>query len=187
MIAFAESVLGDAALRLGRYDEARAAFLRSLDLVPGDAYALGALADALLDTGRPEQVMGLLQGHEQVDGLLLRLALAATAARSPRAAEYREELDLRIDQSRRRGDRAHLREEARYELRLRGDAKRALELARKDFEMQREPWDVRLLLESALAAHDPKSAQPALDFLRETHLEDPRIAALSIRAAEIGP
>src|SRR5262249_905596 len=81
-----------------------------------------------------------------------------------------------------RGDAVHRREETRFEL-LRGDARRALSLARDNWEVQREPADARVLLEAALSAGDRAAAAPVLSFVADNHLEHPRIASL---VAELG-
>jgi hypothetical protein len=57
----------------------------------------------------------------------------------------------------------------------------ALRLARENWAVQREPSDARLLLESAIANDEPQAAQPVLDFLAQTKLEDVQLAALGER------
>jgi len=77
--------------------------------------------------------------------------------------------------ARRRGEGLHLREEARYTLEILGDAPRALELARQNWSVQREPWDARLLLAAAHAANQERAAQPVRDWVAATGFEDARI------------
>ena len=55
----------------------------------------------------------------------------------------------------------------------------ALELAARNFSVQREPRDARVLLESALAAREPEAAAPALAWLERTGLEDSRLSRLA--------
>jgi hypothetical protein len=110
---------------------------------------------------------------------LLRLGLAETARGGPMAKEYAAMLRDRFEASRLRGDVVHRREEARFRLGIEHDTARALELAKANWLVQREPWDVRVLLEAALAASEPDAARPALDFLAKNNLEDPTIAALA--------
>jgi len=76
------------------------------------------------------------------------------------------------------GDTTHRAEEARFELRLRQDAKTAVTLARDNYAVQREPRDARILLEAAIAAQDSASAQPARDWLRTSGFEDARLRRL---------
>jgi predicted Zn-dependent protease len=178
---WAISTLGEIALRLGRAADAERAFQRALALDPDDPYVLGAYADLLLDVGRPAEAAALTRGRTDNDGLLLRLALAEAQTGASDAESHAELLRARFDASRQRGDVVHRREEARFVLSLRKDPAGALRLARANWDVQREPWDVRILLESALAAGDPSAAAPALAFLDEHHLEDPRIAATAAR------
>jgi hypothetical protein len=180
------STLGEAAARLGREADAERAFRAGLASSPGDPYVLAAYADLLLDAGRASDAAGLLAGHADSDNLLLRLVLAEKAVHAPEASAHAEVLAERYEASRLRGDTVHRREQARFELAVRGDAYAARDLARANFDVQREPWDVRVLLQAAVAARDPAAAAPALAFLAETRLEDPTIAALA-RAARGAP
>ena len=58
----------------------------------------------------------------------------------------------------------------------------ALDLARRNFTVQREPADARVLLETALAADDAAAAQPALAWMRETGIGSVQLDALARRA-----
>lgn len=176
---WAASTLGEIALRLGRDADAESSFRAALAIQPDDPYVLAAYADLLLDLNRSAEAAHLVASRTENDGLLLRLALAEARARAPDATKHAEMLRARFDASHLRGDNVHRREESRFELSLRGDAQAALRLARANWDVQREPWDVRILLESALAAGDPSAAGPALKFLDEYRLEDPRIAAVA--------
>jgi len=177
--AWATSTLGEIALRLGRDADAERAFQSALAVEPDDAYVTAAYADLLLDLGRPAAAARLCTGKLENDNLLLRLVLAERAEKSLDAYEHADLLGARYEASRLRGDTVHRREEARFELGVRGDAQAALKLAVANWDVQREPWDLRVLLEAAKAAHDPAAAAPGLAFLDEHHLEDPRIAALA--------
>ena len=184
---WATSTLGEIALRLGHDGDAETAFSAALALDPDDPYVLAAYADLLLDLGRPAEAVKLVAGRTDNDGLLLRLALAEAKAHAPDATTHAEMLGARFDASHLRGDTVHRREEARFELALRGDPQAALRLARANWDVQREPWDVRILVESALAAGDPAAAAPALAFLDEHRLEDPRIRAAAGKLRKGGP
>jgi tetratricopeptide (TPR) repeat protein len=177
--SWAVSTLAELAARLGRADQAGALFRQTLADDPDDPYALAAYADLLLDEKRPVEVLALLASRTDNDNLLLRVVLAGQATGDPDATRKAELLAARYDASRLRGDTVHRREESRFALGVRRDAQRALDLARADWEVQREPWDVRVLLEAALAARDPDAARAALAFIDETRLEDPRVRALA--------
>ena len=77
----------------------------------------------------------------------------------------------------------HRAEEARYQLRLRGNAKEALRLAAENYPIQREPRDARILLEASIAAGDSPAAQPARDWLGRSGFEDARLRTLGEQSA----
>jgi Flp pilus assembly protein TadD len=185
--SWAESLLGELALRTGDAARAERSFRDALRGAPDDAYTLSALSDLLLERDRASEVVSLLQRFTRVDGLLLRLAIAEQRLRSPAASQHVQELAQRFADARLRGSDVHRREEARFELTLRADAKRALGLALANFGVQREPWDVRLVLEAALAAGEPERAREALAFVEGSGLEDPSIRALARALTEARP
>jgi tetratricopeptide (TPR) repeat protein len=174
--AWGLSLLGELAERAGDAKRAETSYQQALALDPEDAYTRGAYADLLLDEGRPREAITLLRDSESNDGLLLRLALAETRAKDPSASRHLEALSARFAASRARGDVVHRREEARFWLSLGGDPRRALTLAKENFVVQKEPWDVRVLLEAAAAAGQPREAGAALEHVARTKLEGPSIA-----------
>ena len=74
--------------------------------------------------------------------------------------------------------RLHLRDEARFTLHLLDAPERAVELAKENWRVQKEPADVRILLEAALAANDTEAIGAVRDWLKETRLQDARLARL---------
>lgn len=167
--------------RRGRFAAAEAAFREALALGRPDVYLQAAYADFLLDRGRPAEVIALLQGKERSDLLLLRLAIAAKASGDAKAAEWRQALVARFDAARLRGDALHQKEEARFALAVLGEARRALELARTNYTLQREPADARVLLEAAIAAREPAAAEPALRWLATNGVESTVLRSLAAR------
>lgn len=199
---WAMTLLADMAARRGDASLADARYQAALRLAPRDSYLLGAYADFLLDRRRGAQAAALLKDQRRVDGLLLRHALAlqqllamgpgqpasqaAKQAASPAAGSAElataiGELHARFAAAALRGDSVHQREQARYELHLRGDAKAALALAQQNWAVQKEPADLRILLEAAHAARDRSAAAPALAWLAQAGLEDSVIARLAAR------
>ena len=168
---------GESALAERRYREA-------LSIGRDDGYLLAAWSDFLLDAGRPAEVVKQLAGWETSDTLLLRLAEAEAALKSPAAARLVRTLDERFAGARLRGDTTHRAEEARYQLRLRGDAAQALRLAAENYRVQREPRDARILLEAAIAAGDPAAAQVVRDWLASSGFEDARLRRLGKELCE---
>jgi tetratricopeptide (TPR) repeat protein len=172
------TILAEMAVRLGREHEAEQHFKQALSLGLRDTYLLRAYTDFLLDQNRPVEVQALLQNDSRSDGLLLRLALAEQQLSAPTLKQHVENLRARFAENRLRSDTRHLRLEARFALHVLKDLTEALELARRNWAIQREPWDARILLEAALAAGDHKAALPVIKWVNDVHLEDERIHQL---------
>ena len=174
---WAETLLGEIAHRRG--DRAADAHFRAALAIDGkDLYLLAAYSDWLLDEGRVAEVNALLANATRVDPLLLRLALAQKALRRPEAAASIATLQARFDASRARGDTVHQRENARFELFLRANAPAALALARADWQVQREPADVRILAEAAAAAGDAAALDAVQRWIAETGFEYAAVTGL---------
>ncbi|MDB5944332.1 MAG: hypothetical protein JWQ13_3898, partial [Ramlibacter sp.] len=183
---WAHTRLAEMALRLQKPDEAEVHFRSALGLGINDQFLLGAYADFLLEHGRPAETVKLLAGWERSDVLLLRLALAGAALKDPRAAGWAAQLRDRFQAAGQRGDRLHEQEAARFELDLERRPKQAVALAVRNYTVQKEPRDAEILMRSALEANDAKAAQPALDWLRSSRYEDPRLAKLAAQLAAQG-
>jgi len=181
---WALTTLAEITARSGQAEVAAGHFEEALALGQRDDYLMAAYADFLLDQRRPAAVRDLLGDATRADALLLRLALAEQALASPELDAHLRMLGDRFAAGRLRGDTVHRREEARAALWLRGDARTALQLARDNWGVQREPADARILLESALAAGDRSAAAPVLDFVARTGLQDVALAALAARLRE---
>jgi hypothetical protein len=143
-----------------------------------DVYTRCAYADWLLEQRRAAEAVPLLQGYEAADPVLLRLALAYRQLHGPRHAltvAAARTLGERFDAALLRGDRSHGREQSRYALELRGDARGALVLATANWSVQHEPADALALVQAARGARRADAAQPVWLFLRETGGTDVRL------------
>ncbi|MBV8496734.1 MAG: hypothetical protein JO361_08135 [Gammaproteobacteria bacterium] len=176
---WAETLLGEIAHRRGD-PAAEGHFRDALAVGERDLYLLGAYSDWLLDRGHAAEVVPLLENEKRVDPLLLRLALAQRTLQLPEAAASIEALRARFAASRARGDTVHQRENARFELFLTGDARSALALALANWQVQREPADLRVLAEAAAACGDRAALELVRRWLAETGFEFPAVAALAI-------
>jgi tetratricopeptide (TPR) repeat protein len=170
--------LAEMAMRAGLAQEAEGHFRAALSLDAADIYLLGAYADFLLDHDRSQEVVALLRDKTRADPLLLRYALALRAQQSPELPAQVEQLGERFAASRLRGDRVHLREEARFALHLLNAPAAALKLAQENWQVQKEPADVRVLLESALAAGDAAAVGAVVEWLGQSGLEDVQLSRL---------
>jgi Tfp pilus assembly protein PilF len=177
--AWVQGLMAESAERLGDWPLAESHYLRALKLLPRDNFLLVAYADFLLDRARPKEVLTLLADHAQSDTAFLRLALAQSALHSEQAGRYIWIMAARFEALTLRGSDFFGREQARFALELQHDPASALDMARRNWHAQREPWDTRLLLEAALAAGQPQAANEALDFLQKSKLEDPVIEPLA--------
>ena len=177
---WALTLAAEIAARRGNFGAAEQHFRAALALDPRDPYLKGAYADFLLDRNRPADVLPLLGGDTRNDGLLLRLALAEQRLPEARRSfeAHRDDLAERFEAARRRGDSLHRREEARFRLAIENDAGAALKLARDNWAVQREPADLRILIEAARATGDRDALKIASDWVAATRLEDASIVAL---------
>jgi len=178
--------LAEMSIRMQRPDEAEKNFKLALQSGVTDQFLLGAYSDFLLSQKRAGEVMTMLKDWERSDILLLRLALAGKMAGDSRAKGWADQLRDRFDAAMLRGDRLHEQEAARFELDVEGNAKKALDYASRNYTSQREPRDAEILLRSALAANNPKAAEPALDWLKLSGYEDPALASLAAQIATSG-
>lgn len=175
------TLLAEIAERRGQLAVAEARYRRALALDPKDSYLVGAYADFLLDQKRPADVIALVKDQGRIDGLLLRQALALKQMPGEQAAlrDANAELKARFRAAMQRGDSVHQREQARYELHVRGDSKTALALAQQNWAVQKESADMRVLLEAALKAGDRAAAAPVLAWVARHKVEDAAVARLA--------
>lgn len=173
--AWRYSELGEMAERLGN-DEAAEVWLREgVRSAPEDFYMRLAYADLMLRHGRAAETLDLLAGFESMEPMLLRMAIAHQELRDDRLSHAEEQLTTAFDLEQRRGDPVHRREQARFLLDVEHQPLAALEAAQENWQVQREPDDVLILLRAAQAAHRSDAETTALRFLRTTGLEDARL------------
>lgn len=162
--------LAEISQRLARYEVAEQHFKQALALGIPDTFLLAAYADFLLDRQRPAEVVTLLKDKTRSDTLLLRLVLAERSLGL--ASAHERNLAARYQAAQLRGDTVHQQEEARFALLVQKNPAKALQLASENWKVQREPRDARILLQAALALKDPGAAQPVLEWLSESRIED---------------
>lgn len=171
---WALTLAAEIAMRRGETAAAEAHFRAALALDARDPYLQAAYADFLLDQGRANEVVAMLNNSTRNDSLLLRLTLAQARLPALRAEylQHRADLAARFDAARLRGDSLHRREEARYTLELANEPEGALRLARENWSVQRESADLRILVAAARAAQDAATLREAAEWVRSTRLED---------------
>lgn len=184
--SWALTLLAEMATRRGETALAEARYKKALAQQPRDSYLLAAYTDFLLDGQRAQEVVKLLQDQQRIDALLLRYALALQALPGQQTAfqAAKAELAARFNAAMQRGDTVHQREQARFALFLQQDLSTALQLAQKNWAIQKEVPDMRILLEAALAARNYPAAQPVLAWIATHGVED---VALQRLVKQLGP
>lgn len=170
--------LAELSQRQGKSAVAETHFRQALALGIPDTFLLAAYGDFLLDQKRPAEVLALLKDKTRSDGLLLRLVFAERELNLPSAREREATLAARYRAAQLRGDTVHQQEEARFALQVQADPKKALALAQENWKLQLEPRDARIFLQAALAMQDPAAAQPVLQWLDSSKIEDRQLIAL---------
>ncbi|HEY4065864.1 MAG TPA: hypothetical protein VGM74_03135 [Burkholderiaceae bacterium] len=165
--------------RAGNAAAADAAYRAALRL-DSDPYTVLAYADFLIEQHQPRRALDALKGQTRSDAVLLRLAIAGTQAGAPTAAADVAEMRDRIALANERPDAKifHGREQAMFALSVDHDAQRAWALARGNAAYQREPLDVLVLTQAALAVGDAVALQQAKKVASEIGLHDHRIEVL---------
>jgi predicted Zn-dependent protease len=155
------TTLAELEARSLRLAAAELAYKAAMLSSPRDAYAAVSYADFLLQQNRAADVVALLKGQTRSDAVLLRLTWARQQLKAPQAAQDLKELSERMAQDKLSAQErlGHAREHAMFALWIQKDAKRALELARSNVTVQREPVDMLLLAQAARAI--PASQQAA--------------------------
>jgi predicted Zn-dependent protease len=176
ILAWTLSVRADLDVRAGALPEAQNMLTRAVALAPAGDYARIALADVLLARNRWVEAAGVLDTARPSVGVLLRRAIAQSRTQAGHAPESLAGLEERLNVSAQRGERTHLREEARLALEFPRDGadgrKAALALARDNFNVQRETEDIRLFARAAVGARDPGAIATLTQWLRRSHYQD---------------
>jgi thioredoxin-like negative regulator of GroEL len=160
-------------------DRAIADYSAALTLAPRDDSVRAALADALVARGDTHDARKLLDIDKPSVALLVRrAALAQGPERSELIARARAWLDLEVA----RGDAMHDREAAMLAL-VDGKPALALEAARRNFELQRELPDVRVLARAASAVRDAGALTELRQWLRSTGYRDHLTESILARPA----
>ena len=178
------SLLAESLERAGRDAPAADAYARSLAAAP-DLYTAIAYSDLLLRTGKTRQALQTLASLPDTDAVVLRRAAAWKRLGDARWKDERQRLAERVDELRRRGDdpALHGRELALVALWLDGDGPRALQLARSNLQLQREPLDWWAALQSARLAGDGAALVDIEKAIRAAGLRDARLAPAGAVAA----
>ena len=177
-VTWALMVLGDLAEASGDREAAGEILRQAVQRDPEDLRPRLAYADFLLRQGRAAQVLELIPHDTGAPMSVLRRALAVKRLGLPALSDLSARLQAYFDAAAQRGDELHRREAGLAHLLLFGQPDRALSLAQRNWQTQREFADAHLLLAAALASGRPQAARPTLEWLRRHRTSDARLLAL---------
>lgn len=189
--AWVWSLLAESEERAGHASAAADAYQRSLSS-DDDLYTRLAYADLLLRTAATQapakaqpqlkSVLKVLASLPETDAVLLRRARAMQGlGQTPAWTAIKTTLAEREQALKDRGDdtNLHAREAALAALWLHNDPHRASELALKNLQLQKEPIDWWVALQSAHAAHQAPTVARLQQEIQALGLKDTRLMALS--------
>ena len=179
------SLLAESEERAGQDAAAADAYVRSLT-AGHDLYTAIAFSDFLLRTGKTAQAQQILAPLPATDAVVLRRAAVWKRLGDARWSAERQLLKTRVEELQRRGDDAslHGRELALAALWLDEDAAQALQGARSNLRLQREPLDWWVALQSARLAKDDAALAEIEGAIRAAGLRDARLASAGAAATK---
>jgi hypothetical protein len=129
---------------------------------------------------RDAQALRVLADQPRSDVVLLRLAIAGARVGAASAVGDLAELRERMAQTSLRPEArtTHAREQAMFALWVEAQPARAMELARANLRLQREPLDLWLLAQAARATGRESDRREAQQTLKEVGFHDKRLDAL---------
>ena len=179
------SLLAESEERAGQDAAAADAYVRSLT-AGHDLYTAIAFSDFLLRTGKTAQAQQILAPLPATDAVVLRRAAVWKRLGDARWSAERQLLKTRVEELQRRGDDVslHGRELALAALWLDEDAAQALQGARSNLRLQREPLDWWVALQSARLAKDDAALAEIEGAIRAAGLRDARLASAGAAATK---
>jgi hypothetical protein len=178
--SWALCILAEMAERLGNTAAAETHYRKALELTscgeeaasqtPGaDLYLSNGWMDFLMDQNRNVEAADFAKRSPFREKLLLRKLIAAPTDEEVKVLENQL---FATD---------HLREQALFRLKVKKEPSGALRYALNNWFQQKEAIDVRLVLDSAIAADNVAAAAAVLTWIKENSFEDAR---LTIRTTE---
>ena len=181
------SLLAEAQERAGNDSAAAKAYSASL-AAEHDLYTAIAFSDLWLRTGQAAQALKVLAPLPETDAVVLRRAAAWKRLGDARWSAQRQRLTERVQELERRGDDTalHGRELALAALWLDEDPEQALQLATRNLQLQREPLDWWVALQSARLAGQGEAQQRLQADLAAAGLHDARLGTAGTPVKEAG-
>jgi len=184
-LGWAISLLADMAVRMDDDFTGEQYYRKAIEINQHDYYVLANYADLLLKQKKYRQVITLLNEFTYVDTLLLRLAIAGVKSNNDSTAKYIAELESSYRLMEIRGEDAHLRDQARFYHDVKNDSEKALLLAKKNWRVQKEPADIKLLLGVALTIKNKTELKRGIEWVMSQNLEDAQLSQIISAAVKL--
>lgn len=170
------TTLAESETRAGLPARAEAAYRQALQ-AESDSYTTLSFTDFLLHQKRFAEALQQLESQPRTDAVLLRLAIAGAMGQAPTAPADARELRERMALASLRPEArtTHARELAMFALWIDKQPRKALELAQENVRHQREPLDLLILAQAAVASQDAAARRAAASLAREMGLRDVRL------------
>jgi len=169
---WAITLLGDMAVRIGKFNIAEKYYQQVLMLNDHDYYVLASYADLLLKWHQFDRVISLLGEFTYVDKLLLRLAQASIKTGDDLSEKYIAQLESGYRLNELRGEKVHLRDQAIFYFSVKNNLEKALSLAKRNWKVQKEPADIKLLLNISINSGNKQEVKNVAEWISEQLLED---------------
>ena len=181
------TTLSEAQERAGNDSAAAKAYSASL-AAEHDLYTAIAFSDLWLRTGQTAKALKVLAPLPETDAVVLRRAAAWKRLGDARWSAQRQLLTERVQELERRGDDTalHGRELALAALWLDEDPEQALQLATRNLQLQREPLDWWVALQSARLAGQGEARKRLQADIAAAGLHDARLKTAGAAAREAG-
>lgn len=162
--------------RAGNITTALKHYALSLSL-DNDGYTALAYADALLREKQAKRALDILQNQPSSDSVLIRRAMAYKQLGDTQFQHLAKELDARFAAAAQRpGNNAgHAREQAMYALYVQSNAQQALALSHTNLQLQREPLDWLIAIQSATQLGQSAEKNKLQAAAAKTGLQDVRL------------
>ena len=171
--SWAAGVAAEFAARLGDANAAERWYRESFELDPQSHFARITYADWLLSAGRFDEALQVASRGTSIADR----ARSVLAGRDATALDA-QRLQLAWQEADARGERAHLRDRARFELMLLRDPTKANASARASFQDRNEADDALLLAATAATTRDEESLRAVRAWQQQYRYQDVRLDTL---------
>ena len=171
--SWAAGIAAEFAARVGDSRAAERWYREAFELDPQSHYARITYADWLLSAGRFDEALKVASRG----GSIADRARTVLAGRDAGTLEA-QRLQLAWQEADARGERAHLRDRARFELTLLRDPAKANASARASFQDRNEADDALLLAATAAATRDEASLRAVHEWQQRYRYQDVRLDSL---------